>query len=779
MKKLNGFIIFVFILIIAFFTGCHNPVMEKWWFDDSQDKSFSSPERSGVNFGVVVFDTRGGSPAPLPVRVLWGNTVPRIRAMNHPDSSLGFAGWLDERGNPWNIDTRPVKPEDDIDGDGNIVLTAVWSKNIYTVSFAENLFNLNGTAAIVRNQNNNPITVADQRIASGGRVTEPSVIPRGDGQGLVGWYTGNGMAGGVDSGNEALWGKKWDFANDTVTGNITLYARWSIHTRTVHLQVNGGTRPGPSIPPMEITRVNFTIFTGLEGTIGGVIIDPGPIARNGYTFGGWYTDLSYTNEWNFSDRVYGVDVGAPGDAPFTLYARWVPNIYLVTFYADGGTPAPASQNVQHDRRIIKPPDPVKPGYDFAGWFSLPSLTPASEWDFDFNFVTSNVTLFAKWEVTTYTVVFHWGNPPITPIPTLPVKPANQRGTAIGIVIEPPPPVVREGYSFFRWDYSTSDPASFPLGVNDPAFRLTLQPWNFSSALASVPAALNGTVLNLYARWVPPEPDMVWVPGGRFIMGEEGVSGSPAILHAYPTRIVTLNGFYINRYPVTQFETAAPITRPMSGYCEVMGNNPSNTTHAANLPVERVSWFNAIDYSNKRSVLDSLTPVYSIGGNTSPGSWTSGTISMSTTADGYRLPTEAEWEYAARGGHGSPGNFAYAGSNDANAVAWFNTNSSLRIHSVGEKQPTNFGIYDMSGNVSEWVWDIFDSYKVSYYNTPSAAVNPTGPAASSVSPIERVRRGGCWSNAVGNVRSVVRNSDTPDTATWVNGFRVVRGPGVIW
>ncbi|MCL2186229.1 MAG: SUMF1/EgtB/PvdO family nonheme iron enzyme, partial [Treponema sp.] len=133
------------------------------------------------------------------------------------------------------------------------------------------------------------------------------------------------------------------------------------------------------------------------------------------------------------------------------------------------------------------------------------------------------------------------------------------------------------------------------------------------------------------------------------------------------------------------------------------------------------------------------------------------------------------------GNGSPGNYTYSGSDNADSVAWYNLTvqaemtGSQATQPVGSKQPNTLGLFDMSGNVSEWVWDCFASYKDSYYSTASALTNPRGPASGT----ERIRRGGAWSNAVGNVRSVVRNSQSPGEATWVNGFRVVRGPGVIW
>jgi len=160
------------------------------------------------------------------------------------------------------------------------------------------------------------------------------------------------------------------------------------------------------------------------------------------------------------------------------------------------------------------------------------------------------------------------------------------------------------------------------------------------------------------------------------------------------------------------------------------------------------------------------------------------VSWDDSANGYRLPTEAEWEYAAKGGNGMGPYFIYSGSNDPTEVAWYNETvknepAGLQAtQTVGRKNPNTLGIYDMSGNVSEWVWDWFGSYNpvnTPYYGTSAALNNPRGPATGN----ERVRRGGGWSNAAGNVRSVVRNSDTPDKATWVHGFRVVRGPSQIW
>ncbi|MCU0287787.1 MAG: formylglycine-generating enzyme family protein [Acidobacteria bacterium] len=234
-------------------------------------------------------------------------------------------------------------------------------------------------------------------------------------------------------------------------------------------------------------------------------------------------------------------------------------------------------------------------------------------------------------------------------------------------------------------------------------------------------------------------NMVLVPGGTFKMGcKDGGSGEK------PAHKIIVNDFSIGKYPVTQKE-----------WRQVMNNNPSDWVGEKS-PVEAVTWYDAVEYCNKRSQIEGLTPCYS--GNKP-------NIVCNFAADGYRLPTEAEWEYAARGGAESK-NYKYSGSNNPDEVAWFNENSTFKTNPVGMKKPNELGIYDMSGNVLEWCWDWFDR---NYYKI-SPTDNPTGPITDDV---RRVLRGGWIAGTEVQISVTHRIAYKPSRLSYGIGFRVVR------
>jgi formylglycine-generating enzyme required for sulfatase activity len=257
--------------------------------------------------------------------------------------------------------------------------------------------------------------------------------------------------------------------------------------------------------------------------------------------------------------------------------------------------------------------------------------------------------------------------------------------------------------------------------------------------------------------------MVYVPGGSFQMG--GVSGES---DETPVHKVTLTGFYMGNYEVTQVL-----------YEAVMGTNPSYFSSAPdaeeiqwNRPVENVSWYDAIVFCNKFSITEGLSPVYRIRGSTNPSDWGTvpesgknawNAVEIAGDSNGYRLPTEAQWEYAAKGGNGSPGNYTYSGSNTADDVAWYSANSGSKTHEAGKKSPNGLGIYDMSGNVAEWCWDWYGGY------TDEAQADPVGADTGSF----RMVLGGFWNGAAASLRSAYRNYYIPHYRSIYAGFRLVR------
>ncbi len=233
-------------------------------------------------------------------------------------------------------------------------------------------------------------------------------------------------------------------------------------------------------------------------------------------------------------------------------------------------------------------------------------------------------------------------------------------------------------------------------------------------------------------------EMIFVEGGTFQMGSNEGEDDEGPVHS-----VTVPSFYIGKFELTQIQWEI-----------VMGDGPSEFA-GDNMPIKKISWFDAVEFCNKLSRKEGLTPCYTGSGDR---------IRCNFAANGYRLPTEAEWEYAARGGKRSEA-FNYSGSNMLGDVGWFGKNSENKTHEVGSKLANELGLYDMSGNVSEWCWDW---YKEDYY-TDSPSANPTGPNIGS----HRVRRGGYWTFNADCCKVAKRSYGAPFYASNYVGFRVCR------
>jgi len=268
--------------------------------------------------------------------------------------------------------------------------------------------------------------------------------------------------------------------------------------------------------------------------------------------------------------------------------------------------------------------------------------------------------------------------------------------------------------------------------------------------------------------VEPTPivvEMISIPGGTFRMGSTRETG---LLNETPAHQVTLQDFMLGQYEITQGQ-----------YFDITGLRPSSCRTNPelrgpegwkSLPVEMVNWYEALIFCNRLSIVEKLAPVYRVNGKVNPHDW--GAVPTDDTmepwkvewisgADGYRLPTESEWEYAARGGANSTNR--YAGNNSANDVAWYYENSETMSHQIGKKAPNELDLYDMSGNVMEWCWDWQGAY------TAAAKENPMGAPSS----LYKIIRGGSWSYAVEYCRVAYRHLNYPYYRGVNLGFRVAR------
>jgi formylglycine-generating enzyme required for sulfatase activity len=231
----------------------------------------------------------------------------------------------------------------------------------------------------------------------------------------------------------------------------------------------------------------------------------------------------------------------------------------------------------------------------------------------------------------------------------------------------------------------------------------------------------------------------FIDGGSFERGSS--TGDEDEL---PIKKVKLDNFYIGITEVTQQQWEG-----------IMGDNPSQSK-GNNLPVERVSWYDAVKFCNAASLVDGLDPVYEIKEKQ---------VTCNFKANGYRLPTEAEWEYAARGGR-NHNTYPYSGSENIDDVAWYRTGDLSQPQPVGSKMYNSVGLHDMSGNVWEWCWDW---YSAAYYSDSSSLNNPTGPKTGT----QKTIRGGSWYVNAEFCRVTNRSNRDPEKQLFYDGLRIAR------
>ena len=453
-----------------------------------------------------------------------------------------------------------------------------------------------------------------------------------------------------------------------LTTDITLYAKW-LETYVVTFESNGGS---------EITSFRSRNLENL----------PTP-TKNIYMFDGWYTKPDFSGEPISCPYELTTDI--------TLYAKWL-ETYVVSFESNGESQFTSFRNT----KIETLPTPIKTNYIFAGWYTKPDFSGKSiSCPYE---LTTDITLYAKW-LETYVVSFE-----------------SNGGTEITSFrsrnLENLPTPTKLGYIFAGWytDELMTNQIELPcLLSEDITFYAN---WNIIEY--NVQYVLNGGTNSKNNPTSYTVEDNIILEDASYdslqFVGwflEENFKTKVEVLPPFELKDIVLYAkfalYEMVKIPGANFEMGkTEITQKF--YESVMGENPSKFKNE-NRPVEKVSWYDAIYFCNKLSLIEGLTPVYAVDWNTDILTWNytphrgnsiNLIITQDTTANGYRLPTDDEWQYAVKGGE----NYKYAGSSNINEVAWVSSfdNSLSSTQVVAKKKANAYGLYDMLGNVEEWNWD---------------------------------------------------------------------------
>lgn len=468
---------------------------------------------------------------------------------------------------------------------------------------------------------------------------------------------------------------------------VVLYAQWD-DPATYSLVYSGNGNTDGAVP------VDSNAYdAGAEITVRG---NTGDLVKTGHTFGGWNTAPDGSGETYAPGSPF--TMGASED---TLYAAWVADTFTIVFDTDEGSVV-ADQKIAYGELATEPTEPRRTGFTFEGWFTDDART--DQWAFTEDTVTADDTLYAKWTLSRYTVTLNaQGGTEVAP----------QTVDHGGLVTEPDTPL-RIAHRFEGWFRS-------PTGISR---------WDFASEQVTED-------VTIYAQW---STQMVLIPAkdSSFMMGSETGDSIEQPVH----QVTFTYDFWMDTTEVTQKDYEELMSATYAEFTLPDWGSPRGD----NYPAYWVSWFDAARYCNARTKArgstDTVYTYYLVPPE--EGGPRLDNLEFDLTRSGYRLPIEAEWEYACRAG--TRADF-YWGQGAIDEYAWHVGNSDTIIQPVACKLPNSFGLYDMSGNISEWCNESRCEYSADPVTVPAELCKGTS---------WRVLRGGDWFNEEPLLRSSARN-----------------------
>jgi uncharacterized repeat protein (TIGR02543 family) len=597
------------------------------------------------------------------------------------------------------------------------------------------------------------------QVPYGEKIPEPS-DPNRTHYSFMGWYL------------EPVCTNPWNFDSDLITGDRTLYAKWTPVSYTLSFNSRGGSSVG------SLSVVYNTLASA-----------PGAPDRNGYTFQGWYREEACTNAWNFgTDRVL---------SNTTLYARWALVTYSITYNLDGGTNNGANPSgYTIESAAITLADPTKTNYAFTGWYSDSGFTtPVSTIP---EGSTGNRTFYAKWVEQRFTVTFN---------PNGGTGTMSAQDFFTGV-----PDILTantfncDHFTFAGWAVTSNgaavyfDESSFTIGTSNVTLYAV---WNWDPLTNLTDLAEDGH-LEMISMQVAVAQPLFYYVHNNYLPKHSGGS--------YTQSTSTTSGFthHITPFSIGKFEVSYDLWYTVRLWAESNGYTFAHPGMAGNVtgggtlpdynnaglpptvanrrqPVTVVSWRDCMVWCNAYSQMSGLTPCYYTNS-----SFTTvfKTVNRSTTitpdtpgsqdapyvnwnANGYRFPTEGEWQYAASCAGAYP--FDYASGATANThnsaatglVAWYSTNSGGNSRVIGNRTSNSFGLHDMNGNVAERCWD-WDG------TLPSDGATVIDFSAANIND-RRIMRGGYFNTEYAYIHLGQRTYVGPHIQYVMYGLRVVRRP----